>query len=165
MTRRLKLQIAKSVTQSCRDSRVKPGSRVELLNHRVKLCVGGGFFCLLAASFCIAPAHAGIPRGLTLMADEQDADAATGITIARGNAEIAVENKSIRGRADQIELNPVSNQIQFTGRAALTIGRQHYESDAVTCTLDFDKCSNSAPAAQPLPAPATTDGTAAITPR
>ena len=64
----------------------------------------------------VALAQAGIPRGAILSADEQDADAATGITIAHGNAEIKIEKMSILGRAQSIELNPVSNQNSIQGR-------------------------------------------------
>jgi hypothetical protein len=94
-----------------------------------------------------------LPSGAVLMADEQDGDAATGITTAHGHAELWVEKKSILGRADTIELNPASNQIRFKGRAVVTVGRQRYESDAVICTLDFDRCG-AATDSQALPAPA-----------
>lgn len=94
---------------------------------------------LLASSATVAVA--GIPRGMTLLADEQIADEATGITIARGNAEIASENRAIVGRADEIALNPAANEIVLKGRAMLTVGRKRYESDAVTCSLDFVRCT------------------------
>lgn len=87
------------------------------------------------------PAEAGIPRGVILTADEQEADTATGVTIARGNAEISVDKRPILGHADVIELNPGKNQIQFKGRAVLTVGHARYDSSAVTCSLDFDKCA------------------------
>jgi hypothetical protein len=112
-------------------------------------------------------AHAGIPRGVILIADEQDADASTGITIARGNAELTVEKRAIHGSADVIELNPVRNAIQFSGHANLTVGRAHYDSDAVTCTLDFDKCTTAAaePQAVPVPPAASAGAEAMINPR
>jgi hypothetical protein len=121
----------------------------------------------LALLAMVPGAHAGIPRGVILIADEQDGDAATGITIARGNAELSVEKRAIHGRADVIELNPVRNEIQFKGRANLTVGRAHYDSDAVTCTLDFDKCANASTDAQVLPVPTATsaDAAAVINPR
>lgn len=96
------------------------------------------------AIFCIAGllrAEAGIPHGVMLIADEQDADATTGITIARGHAEISIEKRTILGSADVIELNPVSNHIEFKGHAVLTVGSARYESDAVRCTLDFYSCA------------------------
>ena len=114
--------------------------------------VGIAFCSATAFLLTLAAAHAGIPRGAVLTADEQDADETTGVTIARGNAEIAIEPQRILGRADQIELNPATNEIQFKGRAVLTVGRERYESDAVTCTLDFYKCATAA-SGQSLPAP------------
>ena len=122
-----------------------------------------GLFVGLAA---VAPAHAGLPRGAVLTADEQDADPETGVTIARGNAEIRFDKQPISGRADSIELNPASNQILFKGRAVLNVGREHYESDAVTCGLDFSKCTSGASPAvvQPLP-PVPSADAAAISPR
>lgn len=118
---------------------------------------------LSAAAFAVSlSANAGMPRGAELMADEQDADPATGVTTARGNAEIRIEAYRILGRADRIDVDPGRNEIQFTGHALITVGDARYESDQVTCSLDFQKC---APVMGELvtPAPATTmpDATAA----
>jgi hypothetical protein len=96
-------------------------------------------------------AVAGIPRGVSLSGDEQFADDATGITIARGNAEIAVGQGAIAGRADVIELRPGLNEILLKGRAGLTVGRRRYEGDTVSCTLDFVRCT-AVEADQDLPA-------------
>lgn len=85
-------------------------------------------------------AQAGIPRGVMLSADEQTADETTGVTIARGNAELTVEKQPIRARADVIELRPKSNEILLKGRADVSVGSEHYMSDTVTCTLDFSRC-------------------------
>lgn len=110
---------------------------------------------LSAAAFAVSVnAHAGMPRGAELMADEQDADPATGVTTARGNAEIRIESYRILGRADRIDVDPGRNEIQFTGHALITVGDARYESDQVTCTLDFEKCAPVKPA-QVTPAPAT----------
>lgn len=87
-------------------------------------------------------ANAGMPRGAMLSADEQDADPATGITIARGNAEITVEKSRIFGRADVIEVRPATNEIKLKGRAFISVGDDRHRSDAVTCTLDFNTCAN-----------------------
>jgi lipopolysaccharide export system protein LptA len=84
--------------------------------------------------------NAGIPRGVMLSADEQSADETTGVTIARGNAELTVEKQPIRARADVIELRPKSNEILLKGRADLSVGSDRYRSDTVTCTLDFSRC-------------------------
>ena len=115
---------------------------------------------LSAAAFAVSVnANAGMPRGAELMADEQDADPATGVTTARGNAEIRIESYRILGRVDRIDVDPGRNEIQFTGHALITVGEARYESDRVTCTLDFEKCApvNAAPAS----APAMPDTTAA----
>ena len=105
-------------------------------------------FVGLVGLVAFAPlAHAGIPRGAVLIADEQDADETTGITIARGHAEISVETQRINGRADTIELRPGVNQIVFKGSAAVSVGNARYEGDAVTCTLDFTNCGTSTEAA------------------
>jgi hypothetical protein len=96
------------------------------------------FVAALAIPFC---AYAGMPRGAMISADEQDADAETGVTVAHGNAEISVEKSRILGRADSIEINPGKNQILFRGRAIVTVGAERFESDAVTCSLDFNKCA------------------------
>ena len=105
--------------------------------------------CLsIIASQAFAPlAHAGLPRGAVLMADEQDADETTGVTIARGHAEISVETQRISGHADAIELRPPSNEIVFKGGAAVSVGTARYDGETVTCTLDFTKCAT-APASQ-----------------
>ncbi len=118
-------------------------------------------FCIVGIAVIATAAHAGLPRGAILTADEQDADTATGITIARGNAEIAIERQRILGRADQIEINPAGNEIRFNGRAVLTVGGERYESDVVTCTLDFNKCAAVA-RGQALPAPAVAEPGAAV---
>ena len=108
-------------------------------------------------------AGAGIPRGLMLMGDEQNGDESTGVTVARGHAEVSVEKQPIHGKADVIELRPKTNEILFKGRADLTIGREHYVSDTVTCTLDFSHCAT-VEYDQPLP-DAPGGVTAAIMPR
>lgn len=106
---------------------------------------------VMAASVFAMPlsASAGMPRGAELMADEQDADPATGVTIARGNAEIRVDSYRILGRADRIDVDPGRNQIQFTGHALITVGDARYESEQVTCSLDFEKCAAVTPTAAP----------------
>ncbi len=117
--------------------------------------------CAAIVVFSFAsPAAAGIPRGVTLSADEQIADDRTGQIIARGNAEIAVGNQSISGRADVIELRPGANEVLLKGRAVLTVGRRHYESDTVACSLDFIRCTTQG-ADQPAPLPT---GSAATSP-
>jgi LptA/(LptD N-terminal domain) LPS transport protein len=83
---------------------------------------------LIIALAGIPLAQAGIPRGAILIADEQDADPETGVTIARGNAEIKFDKQPIAGHADSIELNPASNQIVFKGRAVLSVGRDHFKA-------------------------------------
>jgi lipopolysaccharide export system protein LptA len=75
-----------------------------------------------------------------LTADEQSGDETSGVTIARGNAELTVEQRPIRARADVIELRPKSNEILLKGRADLLVGTARYQSDTVTCTLDFSRC-------------------------
>ena len=91
-------------------------------------------------AFSGAVAEAGIPRGAVMTADEQAGDETTGVTIARGNAELTIENLAIRARADVIELRPKSNEILLKGRADLSVGAKRYQSDTVTCTLDFTRC-------------------------
>ena len=113
------------------------------------------------AGFAAPGAFAGVPRGLVLSADEQDADDTTGITIARGNAEVAIAAYAILGHADVIELRPQLNEILFKGRAVLTVGHKYYENETVTCTLDFSRCTASAEG-QTLPSP---DAAAVISPR
>ncbi len=105
---------------------------------------------------------AGVPRGLTLAADEQIADETTGVTIARGNAELNVEKFQIRGTADSIEVRPKIDEILFSGRAVVRIGGETYQSDKVSCTLNFTRCA-AVNADQPLPASAL--GEVAVTPR
>jgi hypothetical protein len=134
----------------------------------VRYAITIGSFALAALAFA-ETTEAGIPRGVVLIADEQDADAATGITIARGNAEIKIEKQPIAGRADSIELNPVRNEIIFKGHTLVTVNRDRYEGAAVTCALDFSKCAAMPPpqddaAAQALPPPAAL-GAAVINPR
>lgn len=142
-----------------------------------------GVIALLAA--LPLAAHAGMPRGAIVSADEQDADPETGITIARGNAAISVEKLRILARADAIEINPAAKQIHFKGRALVTVGAQRYQGETVACTLDFNTCATGdavAPAApasalgvsstnvaatqpsqQPLPPPAALGADAAVT--
>lgn len=96
--------------------------------------------CVLGACMITSAASAGIPRGAIVMADEQDADPATGVTSARGNAEIRIETHHIEGRADAIEINPARNEIRFTGNAHVTVRSERYDNDRVTCTLDFTAC-------------------------
>ena len=96
---------------------------------------------------------AGVPRGLSLAADEQIADEVSGETIARGNAELNVEKYQIRGTADQIEVRPKINEVLFVGRAVVKVGRETYQSDKVSCTLNFARCT-AVSADQPLPASA-----------
>jgi hypothetical protein len=105
---------------------------------------------------------AGIPRGLTLAAAEQIADEATGETIARGNAELNVEKYLIRGTADTIEVRPKIDEILFVGSAVVKVGEATYQSDKVSCTLNFARCA-AVSADQPLPASAL--GAAEIKPR
>lgn len=99
---------------------------------------GTAFFCAVLASLNGA---VGLPRGAQLVADEQDADPVSGVTTARGNAELRVDSYRILGRADHIRLDPAGNAIQFTGHASITIGDERYESIQVTCSLDFEKCT------------------------
>lgn len=131
------------------------------------MCLAMLFACGLAANV-----HAGMPRGATLMADEQDADPDTGVTLAKGNAEIRIDAYRILGRADQIELNPGRKEIRFTGHALITVGDDRYESDRVTCAIDFNTCAvltdsaaanATAPGIQPAPPPAGV-GAASINP-
>lgn len=88
-----------------------------------------------------AAARAGVPRDMILAANEQTADDKTGVTIARGNAEIVAAAHRIRGTADVIEVRPKINEILFKGRVMLTVGTRSYSSDTVICTLDFIACS------------------------
>ncbi len=118
---------------------------------------------LVFAMIATASAHGGIPRGLTLMGDEQTGDETTGLTIARGRAEVIVEKQPIRGTADVIELRPKSNEILLKGRVNLAVGKDHFVGDTVTCTLDFSRCA-AVDYDQPLP-DAPGGVTPAITPR
>jgi LptA/(LptD N-terminal domain) LPS transport protein len=129
---------------------------------RVKSIAGLSVIAVLAG---VPLAQAGIPRGAILIADEQDADPETGVTIARGNAEIKFDKQPIAGHADSIELNPASNQIVFKGRAVLSVGRDHFESETVTCGLDFSKCTVGTAAvvqALPVSAPVSSPADAAV---
>lgn len=125
-------------------------------------------YLLMAAASAFAVAancYAGMPRGAELSADEQDADPDTGVTLAKGNAEIRIDAYRILGRADQIELNPARKEIQFIGHALITVGGNRYESERVTCAIDFNTCavvteaapaasSNAATSIQSAPPPA-----------
>ena len=110
-----------------------------------------------------ASAVAGIPRGLMLIGDEQTGDETSGVTIARGHAEVSVEKQPIKGTADVIELRPKTNEILLKGRANLVVGQKKFASDTVTCTLDFSRCAG-VDYDQPLP-DAPGGITAAISPR
>ena len=122
--------------------------------------------CIVLALFAIGGhsvvSLAGVPSGLTLAADEQIADETTGETIARGNAELNVEKHLIRGTADTIEVRPKIDEVLFVGRAVVKVGRETYQSDKVSCTLNFARCA-AVNADQPLPASAL--GAAEIKPR
>ena len=98
-------------------------------------------YVVLAVAAIASPASAGIPRGLMLIGDEQAGDETTGVTIARGHAELVVEKQPIHATADVIELHPKTNEILFKGRASLIVGQHKYQSDTVTCTLDFSRCA------------------------
>lgn len=89
------------------------------------------------------------------------ADEKTGITIARGNAELTVQSHRIRGTADVIELRPKLNEILFKGRANLSVRSSTYVSDTVACTLDFTRCTAIADDQDlpPLPASVSADTT------
>ena len=118
---------------------------------------------LLLSAMMAASAVAGIPRGLMLIGDEQTGDETSGVTIARGHAEVSVEKQPIKGTADVIELRPKTNEILLKGRANLVVGQQKFASDTVTCTLDFSRCAG-VDYDQPLP-DAPGGITAAISPR
>jgi hypothetical protein len=105
---------------------------------------------VLPLLFVPGAVEAGVPRGLMLLADEQSGDETTGVTIARGNAELIVEKRPIRGKADVIELHPKSNEVLLKGRATLAVGNDRYSNDMVICTLDFSHCTGVEPD-QPLP--------------
>lgn len=129
---------------------------------------------LLAAGLAMLPlnADAGMPRGAELSADEQDADPTTGVTTARGNAEIRITAYKILGRADVIELNPGRKEILFSGHALITVGDARYESERVTCSIDFNSCvviaesaaAAPAPVVEQSPAPHVASGAATISP-
>ena len=78
-------------------------------------------YVVLAVAALTSPACAGIPRGLMLIGDEQAGDETTGVTIARGHAELVVEKQPIHAIADVIELHPKTNEILFKGRASLAV--------------------------------------------
>ena len=105
---------------------------------RYRLVLTYGLVAIAAAT---SPASAGVPRGLMLIGDEQAGDDTTGVTIARGHAELVVEKQPIHATADVIELHPKTNEILFKGRASLIVGQHKYQSDTVTCTLDFSRCA------------------------
>ncbi len=120
---------------------------------------------VLALCACFTGAavtRAGVPQGLTLAANEQIADETTGETIARGNAELNVDKHRIRGTADTIEVRPKIDEILFVGRAVVQVGKHKYQSDKVSCTLNFARCT-AVNADQPLPASAL--GAAGIKPQ
>ncbi len=127
--------------------------------RRIDQCIVLALFALGSGSFV---SLAGVPSGLTLAADEQFADETSGETIARGNAELNVEKHLIRGTADTIEVRPKIDEVLFVGRAVVKIGPETYQSDKVSCTLNFARCA-AVNADQPLPAPAL--GAAEIKPR
>lgn len=111
---------------------------------------------ILAVAVAVSGTHvslAGVPRGLSLAADEQIADEVSGETIARGNAELTVEKFHIRGTADTIEVRPKIDEVLFVGRAVVKVGRKTFQSDKVSCTLNFARCT-AVSADQPLPASA-----------
>ncbi len=118
--------------------------------RRISLCL---VLALAATCSSTYMTLAGVPRGLTLAADEQIADETTVETIARGNAELSVEKHSIRGTADTIEVRPKIDEVLFVGRAVVKVGRETYQSDTVSCTLNFARCA-AVNADQPLPASA-----------
>lgn len=120
--------------------------------------IGAGLVAAAMMFSASTGAHAGMPRGAVLSADEQNGDETTGSTIARGNAEIMVPDYAVNGKADVIELWPKRNEILLKGRADLTVGRRHYASDTLVCTLDFDRCTSpTASAADPQPAASVTE--------
>lgn len=138
--------------------------------------IGQGLAGLIALLAVMPPAYAGMPRGAIVSADEQDADPETGVTIARGSAEIAIEKMRILGRADHIEINPAAKHILFKGRALISVGAERYQGEAVTCSLDFSRCAAAEtsavpnvsaaapqPSQQPLPPPAALGGDAGVT--
>ncbi len=99
------------------------------------------FSAVAFAALLAAPSYAGVPRDLQLAADEQAADETTGVTIARGNAELSVRSHRIHGTADVIEVRPKLNEILFKGRANVSVDGTLYVSDTVSCSLDFIRCS------------------------
>ncbi len=139
--------------------------------------LGRGLVYVIVALAAMPLAYAGMPRGAIVSADEQDANAETGVTIARGNAEISIEKSRILGRADTIEINPAAKKIQFNGRAVVTMGAERYQGEAVTCSLDFNRCANgetastapesgvvhAQPSQQSLPPPAALGADAGVT--
>ena len=106
------------------------------MSHALRVIAVSGVMAVVLA----AVAEARLPRGAVLSADEQDADPVTGVTLARGNAVIRITAYAILGRADEIALRAANNEIQFKGRALITIGKQRFEGEAVTCALDFSRC-------------------------
>lgn len=132
---------------------------VRLHMRRIGLCLVMALIAVGSGSFMSV---AGVPLGLSLAADEQIADETSGETIARGNAELNVEKHMIRGTADTIEVRPKIDEVLFVGRAVVKVGRETYQSDKVSCTLNFARCA-AVNADQPLPASAL--GAAEIKPR
>lgn len=100
--------------------------------------------CVLAFA---GAADARIPRDVIIVADEQDADPETGVTIARGRAEIRVERMQISGRAETIEIRPKDNAVLFKGGAFVSVGDERFSGEDVVCTLDFYTCRVAAPSA------------------
>lgn len=107
------------------------------------------------AAFGLAtvPVVAGMPRGVTIAADEQLADETTGVTIARGNAVLMIDHLAIKGTATAIEVRPKINEVLLRGSAEIRVGRNVYRADLVSCTLDFERCAV-VDETQPLPASA-----------
>lgn len=89
----------------------------------------------------VGPAAGGMPRDVVLMADSQDGDVATGVTVARGHAELRSDTFHIVGRATIIEINPKRNEVYFTGGADVTVNGAVYRGERVLCSLDFDTCA------------------------
>lgn len=94
--------------------------------------------CLVVVS---SPAFAGLPRGAQLSANEQSADEISGETRAIGDAELAIKDFGIVGRAALIVVSPKSNRISFRGDAVVSVRAETFSGDVVECSLDFDRCA------------------------